>query len=105
MKDEEIYFSIVIDMSTMISRGLPFPQVYNLRLHTEDTYKTIFQNRLPQLIVVPSKEAIDIYIDIYHQLKPSIATQVLLTRMIQIDYIPYINLEISQDFERREINQ
>ena len=34
----------------------------------------MFQNPLTQLIVVPSKEAIDISIDIYNQLQPSIST-------------------------------
>ena len=55
----------------------------------------MFHNPLPRLIVVPSKGEIDIYIDINNQLQPSIATYILLTRMIQIDYIPYINLEKS----------
>ena len=53
----------------------------------------ILQDPLPRLIHVPSKGAIDIFIDIYSKLQPSIATEVLLTRMIQIYYIPYINLE------------
>ena len=55
----------------------------------------MFQNPLPRLIVVPSKGEIDIYIDINNLLQHSIATQVLLTRMIRIDFIPYINLEKS----------
>ena len=34
----------------------------------------MFQNPLPRLIGVPSKGEIDIYIDIYNQLQPYIAT-------------------------------
>ena len=43
-------------------------------MHTEETYKTMFQNPLPRLTVVPSNGEIDIYIDIYNHLQPSIAT-------------------------------
>ena len=67
-------FSIIIDMSKIINHGIPFPLLYNLILNIEEDYKTIFQNPLPQLIVVPSKGAIDISIDIYNQIQPYIAT-------------------------------